>query len=129
MKNKIVLFLLVVSLFFALTSVTALAVPDGSGNVGDDSGVVTTEITTEGVPGTTGVSGTTILPGTTATPGTTAAPGTTATPGTTAPTTTSAADDSEGGSVLGIVLAVLIALAIVVLAILFIPRMRGKGSR
>ena len=131
MKRHILPLLLGVLLLFSLLTVHALAVPDVTGNVGDDNGVVTTAGN-----GTTATSPVT-LP-TTAAPETTV-PTTTApatlpstTPTTTAPTTTGEGDmatDGNAGRVIGIILAILIASAIVVLVVLLLPRMRRKDDR
>ena len=127
MKEKLLSYILVACFLFSLTSLTVFAVPDVTGNVGDDNGVVTTLATTT-APVTT-------APVTTPAPLTTTAPITTlpTTPPVTTvtPTTTVPGDMAEnGGRVLGIVMAVLIALAVIVLAILLIPRVRkDRGNR
>jgi hypothetical protein len=128
MKKHILPLALAACLLLSLTSVTVLAVPDVTTNVGDDDGVVTTVATTPSTTPTTAPV-TTATPATTA-PVTTARPTTTAPAVTTAPTTTPMDMEDEGGSVLGIILAVLIAAAIVVLMILLLPKMRrGRDGR
>ena len=132
MKRCILPLFLALSLLLSLMTVTALAVPDVTGNVGDDNGVVTTA--GNGTTATSPVTlPTTVAPATTAptTTPTTTAP--TTLPTTTAPTTTGTgdmADEGNAGRVIGIILAILIAAAIVVLVVLLLPRMRDrKGDR
>ncbi len=136
MKRHILPLFLALSLLLSLMTVTALAVPEVTGNVGDDNGVVTTagNGTTATSPVTlpTTAAPATTVPTTTATAPTTTAP--TTLPTTTAPTTTGAGDTADDGGntgrVIGIILAVLIAAAIVVLVVLLLPRMRDKkGGR
>ncbi len=119
MKKHILICLLAVCLLLSATALAASAVPTDSGNVGDSSGVVTSGADTGLL--------TSMTPTTTVAPVTTPAPATTSAPATTAPVTTGApmADD-EGTSVLGIVLAVLAAAAAVVLALVFIPKMKKR---
>ncbi len=127
MKRHILPLLLAVCLLLSMTSISALAVPDVTGNVGDDNGVVTGD-------GTTATTVTTAPATTPATTAPTTLPTTTApttAPTTTAPTTTGTDDMAEEGNVgrvIGIILAILIAAAIVVLVVILLPRMRDKRN-
>ncbi len=123
MKKQMLALLLGICLLLSLTAVTALAAPM-DGNVGDDNGVVTEGEDTGLLRDVTTAAPTTTTVPTTTTAPTTTVPGTTTAPGTTSPITTMGDAADDGGSVLGIVIAALIAAAVVALAVIFIPKMR-----
>ncbi|MBQ2719112.1 MAG: hypothetical protein IJF73_03485 [Clostridia bacterium] len=123
MKKHVLILLLAACLLLSATALVASAVPM-DGNVGDSSGVVTSGADTGLLTSMTPT--TTVAPVTTPAPATTTAAPATTRPVTTAPVTTGAPMDEEGTSVLGIVLAVLAAAAAVVLALVFIPKMKKR---